>query len=109
MDSATSANCSSGTGKFKWGRSLGGVAGITIVTLKAFLLHPGDAPESALVTLVLHEQPHVEVEVGGEHLQGKQSDRAAVSSAETSVESSFGLPIESLSSVSSGFVFPMES
>lgn len=96
-------------GKVKRGRSLAGVTAITIVAVaaKGLILQPGDAPESTLVTLVSHEQPHVEVGSSGEHLQARESKQAAVSSAVTSVESSFGLPIESLRS--SGIVFPMES
>jgi len=86
-----------------------GVA-VTIVGIKGLLFSsPDRVPESTLVNPSWHGEPHVEVGVGGEQLQAKEISRTAVSSAETSVESSFGLPFESLGSVSSAFVFPKQS
>jgi len=83
-----------------------GVA-VTIVSLKGLLFSPADVPESTLVHPFWHDQPHVEIGVRGEHLTAREGNQTAVSSGETRVESSFGMPVESLTSVSSGFVVPM--
>jgi hypothetical protein len=109
-------DCTSGTNlneKGTWGRSIRNVAGITILTLKGLLFEPADVPESTLVTPSWQEyqpprpeQLHLHAE--GEYQDLRESDQSAVSSRETRVESYFGMPIESLAAVNSGFVMPMD-
>ncbi len=113
MDRATGS--SSGiklSRKATWGRSFRGLGGITILSLRGLIFEPADVRESTLVNPSWQEYQPPRPEQLHQHAEGeyqdlKDSDRSSVSSGETRVESSFGMPFESLTSVSSGFVMPV--